>query len=132
MLLLDANLFLAYDNENDVHHAQAVSIFKEIEAEKYDYYFTSDYVFNEVVGVTLRKYGKERAILLGEHILKSIFIFNIDEPLLKTSWKMFNETELSFNLVDCTCVILARATGAEFLATFDQEFKKVKGLKIIS
>ena len=131
MIFIDANIFIAYDNEKDVHHNQAKKLFEEIENGKYDHYFTSDYVFNEVVGVTLRKLSKERAIILGNQILQSIFIINIDDHLLKQAWQQFSKSDLKLSLVDYTNVVICKATNALFIATFDKEFDKIEGIKRI-
>ncbi len=131
MIFIDANIFIAYDNEKDVHHHQAKSLFEQIENGKYDHYFTTDYVFNEVVGVTLRKHGKERAIILGNQILESIFIINIDDHLLKQAWNLFNRSDLKLSLVDCTNLIVCKTANTQFIATFDKEFDKIEGLKRI-
>lgn len=131
MIFLDANLFLAYDNINDVHHLRAVKLLTEIESDKYGLYFTSDYVFNEVVGVTFRKLGRERASILGEHILKSILIINIDDNVLLEAWNLFKSSKSELNLVDCTNIVASKLAGAEFIATFDKEFKKSQGLAVV-
>lgn len=131
MIFIDANLFLAYDNSRDVHHSRAMKLWKEIEANKYGQCFTSDYVFNEVVGVTLRKFGKERARLLGQYILKSIFMLNIDDHILLEAWELFLNTKLDLNLVDCTNLIAVKIADSKFIATFDKEFKKAAGFVVI-
>lgn len=130
MIFIDANVFLAYDNKNDLHHAKALRLWQDIEGGKFEQYFTSDYVLNEVVGVTLRKLGKERALKLGEHILKTVFLLNIDEHMLVEAWKEFARTRLSLNLVDCTNLVAIKIADAEFIATFDGEFSKLSGLKV--
>ena len=130
MIFIDANIFLAYDNEQDIYHQKAKIIWREIDAGNFGQPMTSDYVFNEVVGVTLRKRGKEKAITLGQSILKSIFMINIDNHLLDEAWKFFSATELSLSLVDCTNIVIARTVSAEYIATFDKEFQKLKTIKI--
>ncbi len=132
LIFIDANIFLAHDNINDVNHKSALKILEEIESGKYGDYFTSDYVFNEIVGVTFRKRGKERAVLLGEQVLKSILTINIDDHLLKEAWKIFSTTKLSLNLVDCTNLATMKLAGAEFIATLDKEFAQMKSIEVIS
>lgn len=105
---------------------------KNIEQRAYGEYFTSDYVFNEVVGVVMRKYGKEKALIIGNKLFNSITIISIDERMLKQAWKLFNENKLSLNLVDCTNLIAANYFTAQYIATFDKEFEKIKGINIIS
>ena len=132
MIFIDANIFLAYDNINDANHKRALKIWEEVETGKYGDYFTSDYVFNEVIGVTFRKKGKERAVLLGEQVLKSVLMINIDDHLLKEAWKIFSTTKLNLNLVDCTNLAAMKIAGAEFIATLDKEFIQVKGVEVVS
>ena len=132
MILIDANIFLAYDNLNDVNHTRALKILKEIESGKFGDFFTSDYIFNEVVGVTFRKKGKDRAVLLGEQILKSFLIINIDDHLLKEAWKIFSKTKLNLNLVDCTHLAAMKIIYVELIATLDKEFMNVPEIQVIS
>ncbi len=131
MIFIDANIFLAYANTNDVHHARAVSLMKDIELGMYGPYFTSDYVFNEVIGVTFRKSGKEKALVVGKQILKSVVFHNVDEHFLLEAWKLFADTSLQLNLVDCTNISLTKAYQTEYIATFDKEFQKIKHIIIV-
>lgn len=132
MIFIDANIFLAYDNLSDVNHKRSLKIWKEVEEGKFGDYFTSDYVFNEIVGVTFRKGGKERAVLLGEQVLRSVLIITIDDHLLKEAWKLFSATRLNLNLVDCTNLVAMKIADTEFIATLDKEFIQVKGIEVIS
>ena len=132
MIFIDANIFLAFDNIADVNHKRALKILEEVESGKYGDHFTSDYVFNEIVGVTFRKKGKERAILLGEHVLKSVLMINVDDHLVKEAWKIFSTTKLNLNLVDCTHLAAMKIACAEFIATLDKEFAQVKSVQVVS
>ncbi len=132
MLFIDANIFVAYDNLLDVHHARAVKLWDEIESGTFGDTFISDYVFNEVIGVTYRKFGKERARTLGENMLKSVILLNIDDHLLTEAWGIFRKTTLGLNLVDCTNLVALNAVSATYIATFDEEFKNVPGIKVVA
>ena len=81
--------------------------------------------------MTFRKRGRARALFIGERLLSSVRIFNIDKAVLAESWKLFSATPLRLNLVDCSSIIIATLTKTEYVATFDQEFKKIKDVKII-
>lgn len=131
MLLIDANIFLAYENLDDANHAQAVGLWREIEIGKYGFYFTTNYILNEVVGVTFRKFGKEKAVKIGEDILGSTSIFFIDAPMQTEAWKMFIKTSLRLNFVDCTHLIALQYANTSMMATFDQEFQKVNGITTV-
>src|SRR3989344_3980566 len=79
VVLVDANIFLAYENIRDTHHTRALELFQKIQIGIYGTWFITDYIFNEVVGVTFRKFGKERAIAVGESMLKSMILLNIEK-----------------------------------------------------
>ena len=132
MIFIDANIFIAYHNERDVHHRRALEISTEIESGKFGDYLTSDYVFNEVIGVTLRKQGKAKALLLGEQILKNFFILNLNQIALKETWKAFKESDLNLNLVDCSNLTALKLVDCSTIATFDEEFKKFPDIQVIS
>ena len=131
MIFIDANIFLAIDNVKEVHHKRAKEIFYEIEQGKYGDPLTSDYVFNELVGVTFRKKGKEMSLQIGEQVINSVFVKNIDRFLLMISWKSFKDSNLTLNLVDCTNISVMEKLDIDYIATFDKEFKKVKKIKVI-
>ena len=130
MILIDANVFLAHDNTKDVHHKQAVRLWQEIETGVHGAAFTTDYVLNEVAGVTFRKRGKEHTVKIGKQILTTMAILNIDERLLHEAWKLFTETKTGLNLVDCTNIVALRITNTNSIAMFDEGFKKVA--KVVS
>ena len=131
MFLIDANFFIAHNNIQDIHHEKAKSLFSEIFDGKYGHYFTTDYVLNEVVGITFRKLGKNHALLVGNQIINTVFILNIDDHILNDSWKFFSQTKLNFNLVDCTNIIAIDITKTENIATFDKEFKKLNIVRVV-
>jgi len=131
MIFIDANIFLAYWNTQDVHHKKAVVLWGQIVSGVYGECFTSDYVFNEIVGVALRKLGKEKTILLGDHILKSMLIINIDDYVLQRAWTFFTKTKLALSLVDCTNLIVLEMAQTKDIATLDKEFTKISHVNIV-
>src|SRR3989338_5704859 len=131
MIFIDASLFLAYYGTKDVLHKNAKELWPKIESGIYGSTFTSDYIFNEVIGVVRRKVGKEAACILGNQIRETTVIVNIDDHMFEESWKFFNKTETALSLVDCTSIIVCRLAKTKYIATFDKEFKKVKELDVV-
>lgn len=130
MILIDANIFIAYYNLKDLHHNSAVNLFENLENDNQKL-ITTDYVFNEVVGVTLRKMGKDHAIILGEKIMKSMIILEIDEHLLKQAWNIFRETYLKLSLVDCANIAVMKLIQTHKIASFDKEYKLLPNIQVI-
>ncbi len=132
MILVDANILLAVLNTDDIQHKAAKDLWKEIESLKFGNFFITDYIFNEIIGVTFRKYGKNRARKIGQHIIETIHILIIDQKELYYSWQFFIKSNLKLNLVDCTNLSALNTYETRQIATFDKEFNKVKGIEVVS
>ena len=132
MILIDANIILSYENTRDSNHNRAIEIMNQIVSKKYGEPLITDYIFNEVIGVTNRKFGHKRAVHIGSHILNSFMLVCIDPKQLSGSWEVFSSTRTPLNLVDCTNVIIAQSLKNKHIATFDKEFLKIRELNIIS
>src|SRR3989344_1499599 len=98
MIFIDANVFLAYFNDYDVHYPRAVQLLEAIRRQEYGTPFTLDYNFNEAVGVALRKFGKDKALILGRWIFDYVPIMNADDFALSSAWKAFSDSNLPLSL----------------------------------
>ena len=124
-ILLDASYFLALYNEGDVHHKKAALIAEKIDANEYGQVLTSDDVFDEVVSVALRKFGKEKAQVFGKQILDSVFILHGDNHIFNNAFKIFNSSKLPFSFTDCTTQAIIELAQTQCVATFDKLFEKL-------
>ena len=131
MRFIDANVFIGLQNQDDVFHAKARELMAAIETGRYGEAFTSDYVFNEVVGVTNRKQGKYASLKIGDLIRNSTFLLNINGHQLDEAWKIFTKTKLPLSLVDCTNLVALKLANTTFIATFDKQFEKIKGVEVV-
>ena len=130
-IFVDASLFYAYINIDDVHHKRAKKVMEDIVSGKYGKPVTSDYIFDESVTVTMRKADKERALNLGNLIINSeVILIQVSEPVFQRAWKLFEKAEgLSFT--DCTNLAFMKTFGIERIATFDKAFSRDKGVKVV-
>jgi hypothetical protein len=119
---IDTSAIVAYYNSRDQHHTQAVEILSRAIRGEYGRLFTSDYVFDEAVTVTLvRTKNLALAVRLGEVLLNSeIEVLRVDEDAFNLAWKIFKDANLSFT--DCTILALMRLYGIPTLITFDRGF----------
>lgn len=124
-IFLDAGYFIALYNDNDVHHQNAVSVANRINSNEFGQPITSDYVFDESVSVTLRKFGKEKAQLLGKQILESVFIVQCDRHLFDAALEKFNSSKEPFSFTDCISQAIMDLVQIKFIATFDRMFEKL-------
>jgi predicted nucleic acid-binding protein len=131
MIFIDTNAFVAYYNKRDVHHERSLVLIKRAMEGYYGKVFTSDYIFDESVTVTLvRTKDIKRAIALGEYILNSeINLLNVDEKCFFESWNLFEKVKMSFT--DCTCLLLMKLYGIGNIMTFDMGFRD-KEIEVVS
>jgi len=133
MIFIDSNIFISYYNEDDENHRLALNVIKDIEKNKYGATFISDYVFDEVMTVGLMRIkDKEKIIKLGSAILRSnIRILKVNKDIFKRTWQMFRGSTLKMSFTDFTNLVFMERFDIGYLATFDKDFKKIKGVNVI-
>lgn len=132
MIFIDSNIFISYYNLDDQNHESALKIIKDIESNKYGDAFISDYVFNEVMTVSLIKIkDKEKVVKLGYYILRSNQMLKVNKEIFRKSWKLFQESNLKMSFTDFTNLAILDLFKIENIATLDKEFKQIKDIKVI-
>lgn len=133
MIFLDSSFIVAYYNENDEHHKKALGIMEDLKNGKYGDITINDYIFNECATVLFaRLKDLDKAVKICEKI-KNIMILRVDEDIFEEAWKVFKEqkeTKLSFT--DCTIISNMESENIKNIATFDEDFKKVKEINVIN
>ena len=124
-IFLDASYLLALYNDDDVHHKRALLIAESIDANEYGQVIASDDIFDEVVSVALRKFGKEKAQIFGKQILNSIFIIHGGKHLFDAAFQIFNDSKAAFSFTDCTSQAIMDLGQIHYIATFDRQFEKL-------
>lgn len=129
MIILDTSFIVSYFNTRDQNHTKAVKLMKEI----HEPLCLTDYIFGEVVTVSLiRLKNIERASKIGEILLKSLEIIDVDKSSFDKAWNLFckqKDTILSFT--DCTTVSVMQESDIKKIATFDEDFGKIKEIEVI-
>lgn len=129
-VFLDSSVFVAYYNERDFHHKASVEQIKKCAEGDFGELFTSDYVFDESVTVTLVKAGLEKAVELGDYLLNSeVTLLEVDKDAFTRAWGEFKSAGMSFT--DCTNIALMRLHGIEKILTFDRGFKRIEGINVV-
>jgi|SRR3989344_107677 len=132
MIFLDSSFIIGYKIENDEHHHKAIKLMGKISEGTYGKAVISDYVFDESVTVLLNK-SKDLSVSieLGNELRNSLKIMSIDKFVFEESWELFKEqknTKLSFT--DCTIITVMKNNGIENIATFDEDFNRIKGINV--
>lgn len=124
-VFLDASYLLALYNEDDVHHPRSKILAVKIDANEYRQVVTSNDVFDEVVSVALRKFGKEKAKIFGKQVLDSVLVIYSSKHLFDAAFKIFNSSDLPFSFTDCMSQAIINLAQIEHIATFDKLFERL-------
>lgn len=97
-------------------------------------FYTSDYVFDEVVSV-ISRLAKNRglAVKIGGYILGSKItrIVNVDEGIFNDAWSLFAKyRDKDWSFTDCTSFTIMEKFDIKSAFTFDKHFKQA-GYRIL-
>ena len=128
MIFLDSSLIVAYSNEADENHAKALEVVKDVAKGRYGTSVITDYIFNEVITVMLVKTKNVmRTAESGEKLLGANLLVRIGENIFDLAWKFFREQRKPiFSFTDCTTIATCRVNGISNIATFDEDFRRIK------
>lgn len=134
MIFLDSSFLISVEVETDQNHKAALKIRDDIIRGKYGRAFSSDYVFDETVTVTLGKTENlQKAVIVGLGSRASAEIVKVDEIVFEQAWELFKEqNKTKFSFTDCTTLAILKKTGIQNVATFDEEFRKIKEINKVS
>jgi len=126
MIFLDSSFLIAFEVENDANHAKARGLMHDIAELAYGRAVISDYIFDEVVTVTLtRTKSVSKARLVGDSMLKSFRIYRVSDDVFEAAWNHFREQKnTKFSFTDSTTTELMRQNSIGSIATFDREFRE--------
>ena len=132
MIFIDSSAFIAYYREAASNHGKAVALFTKIDGGELGEPVASDYVFDEsVTAVMVRTKDAEKAVALGNFMLRGARLLKVHEHAFAEAWKLFKSNKAGFSFTDCTSLALMRLSGIREIATFDQAFKKAEGITVV-
>lgn len=131
MIFLDSRFIIACKVADDENHEKAMKYLYKFVENKEDITI-SDYIFDEVVTVLfLKTKDLNIAVDTGNILKNSTNLLKISESIFEKSWESFKaqkSTKLSFT--DCSTLVLMKKEGINKLATFDEDFKKIKEIEV--
>ena len=134
MIILDTSFIASYFNERDQNHLKAAELMKGIANLKFGPVYITDYIFDETVTVAfIRLKNLPKAVEIGNHLLKSSKIIQVEDKHFYNAWKTFRKqrtTDLSFT--DCTTISVMQDSEIKNIATFDEDFKKTKAINVVA
>ena len=133
MVLLDSSLIIAYHNARDVHHTAAMRVMDDLIAGKWGRGLLLEYVFLEVVTVLFARRGLPIASTVGSVLLQAreLDFVPCSELFLDTLETFRNQGGSTLSFTDAAIVTVARKQDAGVVATFDRDFRNIKGITVI-
>jgi predicted nucleic acid-binding protein len=128
-VLVDSGVFVALHNTRDENHETAKKLITMIASGEMGTAYTSDYVFDEAVTVTLKRTGKADVALrvgrmiLGERPVPFLVVLRVAEDVFKSSWVLFQKySERGLSFTDCTSIALIEMREMHSIVSFDSGF----------
>ena len=127
MIFVDTTFLLALLIKTDSHHETALNIGRDIHEKK----IINNTVLNETLNSFSGKGGK-----IGKQLYQTINeIFEVvylDEDDYSEAIDLYLNYDSSINYSDCTILETMFKNKIDKIATFDSDFDKIKGIKIIN
>jgi len=134
MIVLDSSFLIAYYNSRDVHHGAAARTMVQLIGGKWGQGLLLEYVFLETVTVLRARRDVKVAATVGTILLNAREIdFVPCSDIFSDAFDTFRRDrshDLSF--VDAAIVSVARRHSPGFVATFDEDFKALKGVTTVT
>lgn len=128
-ILLDTGLLAAFYNSQDEHHLRAKEILREVVEGRHGTAYTSDYIFDEAVTLTLARTGRaDIAVNLGRLILEGvtrpfIVMLKVGDDGFSEAWNLFiKHAERRLSFTDCSSLSLLALRHIEKIGSFDAGF----------
>jgi predicted nucleic acid-binding protein len=133
VIVLDSSFLVAFHNTRDVHHEAARSVMERLVRGEWGRALLPEYVFLEVVTVLAARRSLGTAVSAGEALLRAqeVDFVPCSEHFLD-AWEVFRAQDPpTLSLADAAIVAIARIAGADRVATFDADFRRRKGLRVV-
>lgn len=130
-LLVDADAFVAVQNEKDSNHTRAIEISEYLFSLKLQL-ITSDPAFGEAITIISQKAGLQKAVTFAEELLASpTEIVEVDAALRRKALDIFKEqTSKNTRFTDCINMAIMKEEGLQEIFSFDEDYKKNGFLRI--
>lgn len=133
MIVLDASFLVAFLNEDDALHDDAVAAMVRLRAGEWGPALLPEYVFLETVTVLAARAGLGVAQEEGAHLLRAGEAEVVPcSPYFAEAFEIFRaQRKTRFSFADAAIVAIAKHRGAKRILTFDRDFRKVDGLDVV-
>lgn len=121
---MDANGWIALNNNRDQFHFEAQKLNRKLLKERY-HYITTNFVLNETYTGLLMKVGHLAAVDFGERIRRSkvTTVIHVSDEIEENAWQFFKRySDKFFSFTDCTSFIIMQQLNLSEAFTNDHHF----------
>jgi predicted nucleic acid-binding protein len=132
LIVADSSFLIGFYNERDAHHATARALMEDFLAGKWGRGLLLEYVFLEIMTVLLIRRDLSVATRVGRILLdaEELDFVPCSDLFLDTMRTFSNQPGTRLSFVDAAIVSVARSQADGLILTFDEEFRKIAGLRI--
>lgn len=122
-VFLDTSAIYALINKKDPSHKKVEDFLKNFTGSL----FVTNYVFDEIITLIRARLGHEKAVFVGNILLKSpqiekIWVTPDDE---KKAWELFvSRSDKSYSFTDCTSFVVIKRIKIKNCLTLDSHFRQ--------
>lgn len=133
MLFLDTTVLVGAADLSDECHADGAALLKDLASGRRGTALTSDFVLDEAVTILgkRRGIGAKAAALFAERVLESRLVrcLYVDADVLAASLARYPRYAGALSFTDTVSVVLMERQGCEVLASHDEGFDRVAGIR---
>ena len=134
MIILDSSFLIAFHNTRDAHHPQATEIMSRFLEGEWGHGLLLEHIFLEVVTVLAARVDLAAAIDVGDTLLRASELeFVACSDVFPGAYATFRSQGGSgLSLADAAIVAVARERGVPCVATYDDDFRKIREIAVVS
>jgi len=133
MIVLDTSFIVSYFNERDENHTKATELMESVANLKFGPIYMTDFIFDETVTISfIRLKSLAKAVEIANYLLKSLRIIEVEKTDFYKAWEIFKKQKnTDFSFTDCTTISVMRDNEIKNIATFDEDFQRIKVINVV-
>jgi predicted nucleic acid-binding protein len=132
VIVLDSSFLIGFYNERDAHHQIAKDLMNRFLSGTWGKGLLLEYVYLEIMTVLLLRRDLSVATRVGRILLdaEELEFVPCSDLFLDTISIFSNQTGTSLSFADAAIASVARNRAGGLLLSFDEEFRKIAGLRV--
>jgi predicted nucleic acid-binding protein len=132
VIVLDSSFLIACHNQRDAHHATATLLMGDFLAGRWGQGLLLEYVFLEVMTMLLIRRDLATARRVGRILLgaRELAFVPCSDLFLEAMKEFSTQARTRLSFADAAIASTARKRAGGCVLTFDEEFRKVHGLRV--